>query len=480
MSKTKSAFSDRNPIAHNVFSSFNQINAKGDYLGIHDGKLMKSNEYIRYDVQALSGLSNHFQSVNRLIDSSYLVLSGGNSRNQKAELFIVHMKSRNINGPWKSNLCFRDKPPKSDILIKRIHLNKETMFNKKHGITKGNWHAGGMSVLGDILAIPLESKRSSKIIFYNLKNPRLPKLFNFVINRPTSKAALFGLTRLPSGYFLGAIIHSPNKGTETIDFYLSNETNFSCGFNKTPIKWNTKLLKAAKGQRTHKLSGYQCMTLTQDELGKLYFIGTHNHSILNAAPIEPGRDFADLFEILFVEKNLSNVVPDNFGIREITKVANKQMFCNHKQCNFDAAASVFVDRSKNLILYSCYHWVSDFELRFNEFRPNSEQFAKGTITSRSEAWIDLFDDKEFRDRQLSLVGKDITTISNYNEIFVRGDTFNDKVSSIKYQFPKGFTYILYEHDNFRGKKLILTGNGKVKKIPDLDKKKFGDKVSSSK
>ncbi len=112
---------------------------------------------------------------------------------------------------------------------------------------------------------------------------------------------------------------------------------------------------------------------------------------------------------------------------------------------------------------------------------SSSKFAKKNITRIQEAWIELYDDRNFKDRRLTILGgSSSTSIKNYKKIRVEGKGgFGDKVSSVRWQIPRGYTYRLYEHDSYRGKTINLVGTGTIKEIPNLRSKGFNDKVSSS-
>ena len=69
-------------------------------------------------------------------------------------------------------------------------------------------HAGGLSMLGSILAVPLYggSPRSAKVVFYDLAEPEAPRRLPVEIARPGRKATATALTRLPNGHYLVAVL----------------------------------------------------------------------------------------------------------------------------------------------------------------------------------------------------------------------------------------------------------------------------------
>ena len=63
---------------------------------------------------------------------------------------------------------------------------------------------------------------------------------------------------------------------------------------------------------------------------------------------------------------------------------------------------------------------------------------------------------------------------------MQGSGFEDKVSSVRFQLPKGVDYVLYRHRRFEGDSLVLHGTGFVEEIKNLHRDyDFGDEVSSS-
>jgi len=114
---------------------------------------------------------------------------------------------------------------------------------------------------------------------------------------------------------------------------------------------------------------------------------------------------------------------------------------------------------------------------------SSSRFGKKTITRISEAGVELYDDRDFKDRRLTIRGGSAaaTRLQNYKKLRVEGKRgFGDKVSSARWQIPKGYTYRLYEDHKYRGKSIALVGNGAINEIANFRNRNFNDKVSSSK
>ena len=167
------------------------------------------------------------------------------------------------------------------------------------------------------------------------------------------------------------------------------------------------------------------------------------------------------------------------GRPTITKLAKRQFFCNDQQANMDAAAGTYIGPNGGLNVYAAWHWRSDDLIRFIEFR---EELPGRTpeITSTNEAWIDLYEHDGYKGRRLTIIGKHPASIPHFGNINVQGSGFEDKVSSVRFQLPKGVDYVLYRHRHFEGESLALHGTGFVEEIKNLHRDyDFGDEVSSS-
>mgnify|MGYP000515554146 CR=1 FL=1 len=102
------------------------------------------------------------------------------------------------------------------------------------------------------------------------------------------------------------------------------------------------------------------------------------------------------------------------------------------------------------------------------------------ITNVGDAYVDLFDDTYFKDRQLTLkYGNSPTNFDNISSDDGKKG-FGDKTSSVRWQIPKGYKCVLYDDNGYRDRKIELVGNGLLQEIKDLNTKNFGDKTSSLK
>lgn len=481
------------PKISDVENAFADIRTRGDFMGLWDGNLIPKHRYsLKYET-----LLNHFQGLQRLRKGKYLVISGAEPGDEDkiarmSQLFIVRMGSRSPKGGWKSNVVQDVIPPEEDTMVGVVGIDSEM------------WHPGGLSSLGDILAVPIYGKKAGKlnceIVFFHTIDPEKPKRFDVKIKRTGVKAGAVAMTRVPSGHYVVAVWSDSDKKPRRLDFYLSRSADFHDGFDEKKVfTWNAETVKVRNGQDKN-FGNFQCVNFVNQADGRLYLIGTHNN--FKGSPVSNlGKDYADLFEITFSVDILTNpnFDPNSIDPKKIratvTKVDNKHCYCKDVfsrlwQCNMNAASGIYLDHNGLLHLYSSYHWRQGHILRFNEFS-QSPPSGLPEIQTKSDSWIELFEDSRFKGRRLGLRSGLGTDLENYFRIHVQGEQFDDQVSSVRFQLPKGKKYRLYENKKFNkvpGKTLDLVGTGHVEEIENLKKQKdssgkkraFGDKVSSSK
>ena len=346
-----SEFRDTNPALKNVEAAFASLPESGAALAAWDGEQIAT---FRYTQDALNkmGLQNHFQGMQRLNQAPYLVLSGGDINEPMSHVFIVRMASRSADGSWGSNVTSQGRPPAEDRAVATLGLDPYL------------WHAGGLSLLGDILAVPIESSttRTSKIVFYSLREPEAPRLFSYRIDRPHGKTGAVALTKLPNGYYLAAVWSDSDALPRRLEFYLSRSTNFFDGFDENFVRWLPEEVQAASGQQAD-FSNFQNINFLTQTDGTLYLAGTHNTA--RAAPVEAGEDRADLYRVDFPEATLA---PEPVLQKPIlTKVAGRRFFSERNQSNLDAAGGLYVDASGTLALYAGFHFRDQGVMRFTEY-----------------------------------------------------------------------------------------------------------------
>ena len=413
----------------------------------------------------------------------HYVLSGGDKLQDVSHIFVARVGSQGTNYPFGSNLRDRKVPPQDDKVVNII------------GLRNTHWHAGGISVLGDVLAVPVEAgdreapeggEPLARVLFLHLRDPLAPEVFpNSVgIECRTSKAGATALTRLPNGHFLCGVW--TDKGG--LEFYVSHESDTFSGFGPTR-QWDVSPWKYKDALGGRDSPQYQSIGFVwqagagADPAPRLYLIATGSTS-QPSTDFLGGSDYADLFS---VELPLAMVatppVPPSgrFPAPTITRIKACKFSGGGEFSHMAAGGGVYVDPAGVLCVYGAYHWRLSSLFRMCEYRSELT-----SLPDVAHSWVDLFEHDHFRGRRLSVIGTSGTDIASYDAINVQGDAFNEKVSSARWLLPAGTRYRLFREQNFRlsgGNRdhVDLNGTGKIEEIRDFKKhtSSFGDCVSSS-
>jgi hypothetical protein len=229
------------------------------------------------------GLDNHFQGFQRLGVPGYAVLSGGDPHAPRSHLFVMRMASRGSAAMWGSNLLESSLPPANDVFVSRLDLNATL------------WHAGGMALLGDVLAIPIENSDAggSRVEFLDLRDPTRPTDLGSGISRRGAKAGAVALTRMEDGRFLAAVWSDSEKVApeKHLDLYLSADASLLRTTWSTPFCFTTEVAAIPK---------YQTVSLlwNLDERGDrtdLYLLGFENRA--DKAPDPRGPNYGDIYHV---------------------------------------------------------------------------------------------------------------------------------------------------------------------------------------
>jgi hypothetical protein len=325
------------PVLEDVEAAFARLQTRGEHMTACANGLIPRPLY-RTSLSNLFGLRNHFQGIQRLPQPRYLVMSG--SSKHGSDLFIVRLKQDSDRG----RECGGE-------VVARI------------GVDDVMSHAGGLSMLGSVLAVPVHggSPRQAKVLFYDLVNPELPQRLTVEIARPGRKASSTAMTRLPNGHLLVGVLAAFDGLPLRIDFYLSRTTVLDDGFQPEPVMWRVSEVEARSGQEPT-FSHFQAINFVRQADGRLYLVGFHN----STAPqtIFPGRDYADLYEIVFPHDARPTLAKP-----AVIKVANRMLYCRDGFCNLDAAAGLFVDPgTDSMAVYAAPGWLDGDTLKLTVYR----------------------------------------------------------------------------------------------------------------
>lgn len=459
-----------------ALAAFDRLRTSADHLGAHapDGFFPR----FRYTSTAQDRGRGfiHFQGVQRLRDGRHALVSGGDSLQPAAHLFVIEMGSRYVRGPWGSNLVRSSMPPHEDTVVEIA------------AIARDHWHAGGFTMLGDVAVVPLELPGAkSRTVFVDFADPLKPRPLPIEIIGPSEKAGAASLVNLPGGRFLCLIYRDEkvkkNQPTGFLDFYLSRTTDLCDGFAEQPF---ATVHYAAVEERGDRKPGYQTVQfLTQGDPAdprswSLFLAGTWNGSSMS--PTLPGPDWADLHTVTLDARMFEADPPADLEPPRLRLVRSRRFTCRDCFGNFDAAAGFHVDESGRLGLYSAFHWRYDDSILLAEFRETVPADA-APITAMQDAWVELYEHTDFAGRRLTIVGNKDENLTDYDRIHVQGATFNDIVSSARWQIPQGRTYRLYADAHYADARgfLDLDGTGTVGEIRNFKKLRppFNDRVSSS-
>ena len=326
-----------------VESAFARIAGKGAHLTARvDGHIPKG--AYRQSLTNLFGLHNHFQGIQRVPDSDYVVVSGSNPR--MSELFIVRLASGD-------RVSENSIPPENGI-VARI------------GIDPVMWHAGGLSLDGTILAVPLYggSPRRGTIAFYDLRDPEKPEKLPVEIDRLGRKSMAVALTRLPGGLYLAAVLGGYDGLPRRIEFYLSETERLEDGFRSPSVTLRVSEVQARPGQdRT--FSHFQNANFIRQADNRLYLVGFHNKSFFQSRMF--GSDYADLYEVVFPRDTIDAAVP-RLVRPTLIKAGSRSLNCTDGYCNLDAAAGLYVDSaSQSMSVYAAPGWLAGDRMKFTVY-----------------------------------------------------------------------------------------------------------------
>jgi len=461
------------PEVPDVEHAYRSLFTIGDHLAVRDADLIPGSRYTSVNVGGVNRAICHLQGIQRLSgrNGKYLVVSGGDPLQPASHLFVAELGSGRVRRPLGSNVLLSRDAPDGDRLVKTIAIDREY------------WHGGGMAVLGDVVAVPLESDTRAKVVFLDLADPLHPRRLRCEIQCTNGaghvdgvKGGAVGLTRLPGGHYLCLLyreVGSAPKGR--FDWYLSRTPDLSDGFHERPSRWTYVPLADGRDPQ------YQMVTLfvdgTSEGATRLLVIATENDDILT--PVVLGQNLCDLWSVeIGPEYQGPAEPPAAFPALERVESLRFRPFEEH--ANFRAACGVHVDHGGRLNLYGAFHWRLDGQFRLTEFRQRVH-LAADPIHDIQDGWIELYEHPHFAGRRMSVLSRRNATLRDYRQVRAQGGDFNDKVSSARAQLPPGERYRLYADPGYRGRSLDLVGTGRVVELPRLrgSHPEMNDRITSS-
>jgi len=345
---------DEPPVVAEVEASFLRIPSLGTPLLAWFGDEIPSPRYTtRLDNRL--GFRNHFQSIQRVPGSNYLVVSGSDANAPSSSLFVIRLASRPGDAALGSNLRGVGPAPRGDEVVARVVIDT------------GLWHAGGLAAYGRVLAVPVYggSPLTGRVLFYDVGDPENPVRMPVRIERPGRKAYAVAMTRLANRHYLVAVLSDRDELARRLDLYLSQTEELTDGFGAEPVTWLAEQVIARQGQDAN-FGDFQNIGFVRQTDGRVFLVGLHNTA--PSMDILPGRDYADLYEMQFAD-SLTRFASPELDVPTVTKIANRHLVCQAGHCNLDAAAGLYVDSEGNLSVYATTFWLDGNALKITEFAP---------------------------------------------------------------------------------------------------------------
>lgn len=433
-----------NPCLPEVDAALSGLRSHGDIMGFQMN-----------GAQDVSLMRGHWQGVQRPMTDSvqYLYVSRSGA---EIAFVVVKMESRNPAATrFRSNRLnpalplHETSPPAGDRIIKEVA--GEPGFD----------HAGGMQIIGNILAVPFEDhKNKSCVVLYDLKNPEDPAKFHVLdhsnVTSPSDpgQGSAVGLTKLQDGRYLMVVgVHS----SKVLDFYVSNATSL----RDPALKFERFYT-----QKGGLVGGFQNLNFINQCDGKIFMVGTHN---TGWPPPSQGANHVRWYQ-------LKNGPANTLAIE---KVGAMELHCEYPtaalasvvHCNLGAGGGIYIDRNRQVYVYGVEHDNDGpaGSVKFEEFRASRPL----TAAKIEEAWVELYEDFDFEGRSVMIDFKD-RHLENYAD-FHQVERFDDMVSSAQWSLPAGWKFRLYENKSPCGGSFIdLTATGEIKNFKKL---KFNDKTS---
>jgi hypothetical protein len=463
---------DENPRSVGLVDQFLDLRTYPDAMGARVNPLFPLVRSVGWTT------SSHIQGVARSprpgMPDMYFAVSGSPDPRERGFISTAQMVSRDRLGErMRSNrlgsgLTADIWPPGEDQIVDLFEF--DGLSGPGEPLYWGWRHPGNLGVIGDVLFTPLEDKLwtnpapwQSALALFDIGPDGLIEPIN-IVKLNDNKAGVAAMTRLSNGrYFL--LIAGPNQG-RTLVAYMSNTTSLrdpdlaftqafrwssvTNSFGNTDFYWpwdneGVDLPGCNDGTDSHQ--GY---SLIWDQNGRLYLIGMTRRGSCGL-PFGLGVDFADLFEV-----DLTLDAEGNPTWMRLTALAGKSFTMSDSSIGFNAnfvgGAGVHISPSGTLILYGAPHGPAEPPtgdndsqfLHFAEIRPTR---ANSTLhPGPGTAYLELFEDDGFEGRSIVLDYQDRFERPWWNLGFV--DNFNDRMSSLKYYGPLGFSFFLYRDSNF--------------------------------
>jgi|GEM_PF-3738627 len=448
------------------------------------------------DEEYLTGANNHFQGMARSRDGQYIFVSGGYKKASRSHLFVLEMNS-----------YLPTKSPPTDVQKKRQFLSNNLYTSgppssdkgkKVFTIDKEYWHAGGISLMGDVLAVALENKNGSRIDLIDVSTPLSPKRIKTIIDRGALKSGSVSIIRLPNDHFLVGVW--TEAGGHRFDFYLSESTSLISNYSG-PVTVYFDDIEDRTAFENPRIQNFQ---FVKDKQGEFGIVGLYNSNIASQ-----GEDKCYLLSMSLDQKTLrANPQLVKPKVKEESIISPRG---NKKYYNFGHVGGVYVDGKNRLVIYgggTKRKGDHKNNFAFVEFAPLMtgsdvlEEFEEGLveIVGYKEPGANNKPVQYEIDRILKLDLTKHPRIDIYKDVEALGGHFNDRCGGVYWCLPTTGQVFFYEDstkntgDNgnssnaHKKNRLALQGTGQIEYLMDLRNtpnnrlkyptKRFWKKISS--
>lgn len=484
-----------NPATDDVVTSFARLRTQGEWLAAHLTSGMP-------DSGALGeGTDKHYQGIQRGPyhpggANNYLYVTRSGRVDDSADLgflAVIQLGTRQHHGErFRSNVLAKGSessdtlPATSDRVV---HVTYYTDYQ----------HPGGIQMVGDILAVPLETAKDGlglpegKIRFYDCSDPDNPLALPYELDFD-EKVGVVGLIKLPEpdGHFL---LMATGGDNSTVEFYRSNATSFfDEGFAfELHDTWTTSDQPGLfwPGGKT----SWQSLNFIKQTDGKLYLMTCHNTSEL--APVFNGDDEIALYEVFGFGDGETITMTQRSSTRNIDLRAKDEPLESELFGNLNGGGGAYVSPTGELIYYAVHHYdVPDIsgpvrirmaELRHiwvtrsgncgPQFRANhlggpytiqeGETIDFDGTVYVVQPWLDMYEDSNFTGRieTMDYADQSADDYDDFSKLDGAGlfgsNGFGDEMSSFRWCGSPHYQLRIYKDDSFEGDVLTRPGNGHV-------------------
>ncbi len=495
---------DCNPYLRDPVDAVTRLVSYGELLGFHRGPYPDLSGASPFSQSHWQGAARPMRIAGTKLDGRYFVTTSSHApvslnpnpppgtiefiRPDIARFGITHFDGAATPRRWGTNRFFTGHdswtaaPPSTDATIAKVDLTQTH-----------HWHPGGIQAIGQYLFIGVENSnqyvslnrysfpnphplpQNSMVVAYDMSSfPHATPLFQLPMTGDQSdQASAVGVAKLADDSYLMVV---GGRDTNKLTFYRSTGCELT---DKTTWTFLTTYDARTNvpGWPSGSEPGYQALHLVTDQSGGLFLVGTWKDD--SGFPAYSGTDKVDLYR-LSIGCSVPSVPPAPPApppVITVARVATRSLYCSSPQagsglqCNLDAAVGVYIDDEHRLIVYATEHGMNGAgsSTRMKEFR-SLPSLTEHSCTRIEDAWIEIYQDADFGGR--TVVIDHAKRAAPYLTHFSQMDSFNDHASSVRWCFPAGHGFTLFEDADRKGPSFTFAGNGQMQAQSHLDNVRF--------